>query len=320
MKKKKEQKRRPTNQNDELSRLNNEIGSFGLEPPKHYRPEQRTVQANNIAKRKATANKNAKLTNEQKHSLNAKKRKKMKKIRRVASYVFIAVCLIVAALVALIAFGFKIDTVKIENNKKYSNEQIMSVLPIEKEKSLFFIDTDKAAQKLEKSLPYIYDVQIKRKLPSTVIVTVAEPEYIFYIKNADTSYTLLDDNFKVLEANIKSKPKNSIEIKKAALEYCTLGEEAKFSDEKIQKNVLELTKAVKGYKLDEITAVYSEGITANYLVYDGRLTIKIGETDDLENKIFASLTAIEKLNDSNPSAEGIITSTGGKQVYFTENK
>ncbi len=325
MKKKENKKKRSDRQRDGMNALNSEIGSFGLEPPKIYRQEQRrTVQSpdnpSHSNRKKSSSVKKPVLTNEERQSLNSKKRKKKKKVRNIVSISLLCIVIFIVAVILLMVFGFKIDTIQIENAKTYSSEQIMAVLPIEKEKNLFLVDTKSAKEKLEKNLPYIYNAEIKRKLPSTIVVDISEPEHVYYIKNPDKSYTLIDDHFKVLEANIKSKPEKSVQIKKIALSSAVAGEKAKFTNEKLEPNIKELISAVQQYKLTEITAVYSEGLTSNYLVYDKRLTIKLGEADDLENKIFSALTAIEKLNESNPSAEGIITSTGGKQVYFTENK
>lgn len=79
-------------------------------------------------------------------------------------------------------------------------------------------------------------------------------------------------------------------------------------------------QTIADLKLKKITAVYSESLVSNYVVYDNRITIKIGETNGIQDKIFTALTAIEKLNDSNPGAEGTLTATNSKQIYFTEKK
>ena len=54
------------------------------------------------------------------------------------------------------------------------------------------------------------------------------------------------------------------------------------------------------------------------MVYENRIEFKLGTCDDLENKIYQGLTACEELKQSNPNAEGTMTITGGKSLYFTE--
>jgi hypothetical protein len=122
----------------------------------------------------------------------------------------------------------------------------------------------------------------------------------------------------VLEANLSDKPSGCINIKKVALSSAVIGEKAVFTDDSILSDLSVMTATIEKLKLDEVTAIYSSDVNNNYIVYDGRLTIKIGSTDSIEDKIYSALTVIEKLNESNPDAVGEITSNGGKQIYFTE--
>ena len=79
--------------------------------------------------------------------------------------------------------------------------------------------------------------------------------------------------------------KNGIEIKKIAVSQSVLGQKAEFTYENIADNVKELMTVVNNLKLDEVTAIYSEGNLSNYLVYENRIIIKIGEINNAENKV-----------------------------------
>lgn len=72
--------------------------------------------------------------------------------------------------------------------------------------------------------------------------------------------------------------------------------------------------------LDKITELYSTGVGNNYIVYDGRITIKLGKLDGAEDKLYAALTALDKLNTTSPNAHGEINAFSDKQIYFTESK
>jgi hypothetical protein len=80
-----------------------------------------------------------------------------------------------------------------------------------------------------------------------------------------------------------------------------------------------MAQCIKDNSFDEITSIYSTSLTQNYVVYDGRITFKLGSCDNLEDKIYKGLTACEKLNTSNPSAKGAMTISDDKQIYFTED-
>lgn len=338
--KKKEQKKakKKVNKSEEkrtdLRELDTQLGSFGLEPPKLYRSDQSIKRYDTSAdiegtkkrqtdskfvKRSNPNKKNSPQTVEEQRRVQNKKRKKKKKFRKLI-YIILIILGIAAVLVILsLTVLFKIDTITIKGNEIYSGSEISAVLPIEKEKNLFLADTDGAAQKLEENLPYIYNADITRKFPSTIIVNITETRTVYSIKNKDKTYTLLDDNFKVLEIGKADKPEGSIEIKKLALVSANPGMPAEFSDEQIKKDLLKLASEIKALELEnEITAIYSTDINNNYMIYEGRIIYKLGTTENLESKIYSVLTATEKLNESNPSVEGEMSVTNDKRVYFTE--
>lgn len=318
-----------TGRNDdynELNSLNNELGSFGLEPPKRYRSQQpddfqneKMTKQSSKKSRSERSKSNSQMTSAQKNAIHKKKRRLKKKVRIAIGITGLCIALIVAAIVCLIVFC-KIETITVNGTEKYTTEQVLAVLPVEKGKNLFLFDSEGAENKLCENLPYIYSVDIKRKLPSTVEVNITQADRLYYIENNEGLYTYIDDNFKTVDVNVSEPTQNGIEIKKIAVSQSVLGQKAEFTDENIADNVKELMTVVNNLKLDEVTAIYSEGNLSNYLVYENRIIIKIGEINNAENKVYSALTAIEKLNVANPQAEGTMTSLGGKQVYFTEQK
>lgn len=319
----KKEKKKLNRESSELKSLGNELGSFGLEPPKIYRPEQREKiqqtgkNAVKKAKKTVTSKKQPKqLTRKQM----AKKRQQKKKLRLAISIICLILALAIALVILSLTVFFKIDTITVKGNEKYSTKEVLSVLPIEKEKNLFVSDTKGAGEKLESALPYIYSADIDRKLPSTIVVRITETPRIYSVKNSNKTYTLLDDNFKVLEVNVKKKPNNSVAINGVAIKKANLGETVEFTNKKLMNDLTALTNTITDLQLNEVTAITSSNVNNNYLEYDGRIRIKIGSTDDIENKVYSALSAIEKLQEGDPDAVGELTSMGGKQVYFTETK
>lgn len=307
-----------------MAPLNDELGFFDLEPPKIYRSDQsvnRSLQADKKGKKASTKAKQPLKKAKADGEVRSKKKRKLKKKFRLALTAVGMIALIALIIVVLsLTVFFKIDTINVEGTKKYSYKQVTSVLPIDKEKNLFLIDKKGATKKLEENLPYIYDVEITRKLPSTIVVKITEPQLIYYVKNSDNTYTYFDDNFKILEVNVKEPAEKGIELKKIAFSDVSPGKTAKLKNEELLSDLQVMMQTVTSLKLKEVTAIYSESLVNNYVVYDNRITIKLGETKDIEDKLFTALTAIEKLNDTAPDAEGTLTATNSKQIYFTEKK
>ena len=303
--------------------VKSELDAYGLEPPKIYSKNQRlpgekAPSANRIQQHREQKKNQPPKTPQQQRALQDKKRKQKNLIRKIILFAVLIIAIAAVIVVLSVTVLFKTQTITIKGNEIYSVKEITAVLPIQTDKSMFLVDTEAAEEKLEETLPYIYDANIKRKLPSTMVVTITETPQVYSIRNKDKTYTMLDDKFKVIEANAQKKPKKAVVIKKAELLTAIPGKEAEFSDKKVKECLSELLSGVKKVKLDKISALYSVDINNNYLVYDGRITLKLGSTDKLEDKLYSALAAIEKLDEQNPQAEGELTVGTGKQIYFTE--
>ncbi|MBQ7741009.1 MAG: FtsQ-type POTRA domain-containing protein [Eubacterium sp.] len=311
-------------QSSEMQELNSTLGSFGLEPPKRYRNDSRPVEAQSQRTNKKTNQKKKQTrqappkTKAQTRQAENAKRKKNKLKRKILFYFAIALSLVGIIVVLSLTVLFKINNITIKGNKIYNQKDISAVLPIEKNQNMFIADTKGAEKKLEENLPYIYDAQIKRKIPSTIEVNIVETPRVYSIKNKDKTYTLLDDNLKVIDNNAAKAPKDGVEIRKAAVKTAVEGQPIEFTDKNLKKNLLRILDSIKRIQLEKVSAIQSDDINNNFIEYDNRITFKLGAIDDLDNKIYSALTATEKLDESNPSVEGVMTVTDGKQVYFTE--
>lgn len=328
------------NTSNQRQDYSNDLGAYGLEPPKIYRNENRSSQSQqpqrkrqsapkkNNKKQSARPNQGAQSrrttqqpqqTVQEKRALQNKKRKLKKKLRKVIGIIAIILSVVAVITVLSLTVFFKIDNIKVTGNSLYTTKQITAVLPIDKDKNLFLADTKGAKQKLEKNLPYIYNVTIERKFPSTIIVNVKEVNIVYAVKNKDKSFTLVDTNLKVLDASSAKQPKNSILIKKLVIQNPVAGEIAEIQNKNIADNIKEITKTIEKLQMgDEITEIYSSDINNNFLLYKGKILFKIGSTKDIEDKVMSALAATDKLNSTNPEAAGEITISDDKQIYFTE--
>ncbi len=319
----------------EFSALNDELGSFGIEPPKIYKSNEskRSSQSKRKTKpqkSKSGAEKNnfsgglekpkPKISTQEQRRQQNKKRKQKNKLRKALSIAFVVILALIMLAVLCLTVFFKIDTINITGNSKYTQEQILAVLPIQKDDSLFVANITDAEEHLEQGLPYIYSVEIKKRLPSTINVTIQETTTVYGVENNDKSYTLLDSDLKVLQASASELPKNAILISKLSIASPVEGSPAEISKEQLKTDILQMTAVISKLDLgDKITEIYSSSINSNYMVYDNRITIKLGTTEGLEDKVYSALSVIdEKLNKNNPGAVGTLTATGDKEIYFTE--
>lgn len=303
-------KKKSNHQKNRTNSYEDRYAAPNLEPPRVYRQEQFHLVERN-------KNDPPELTRQQKRERQNTKRRLKRSVRK--AIVIGCIVLFAAAMVAVLSLTvfFRIDSFAVSGSQIYTEDQVLSALTISTGDNLFLADTDKAAQRLTESLPYVYKAEIKRKLPATIRVQITDAEPGYVIRNQDKSYTILDDHFKVLE-NGKKRPEGTILIKKATVKSANPGKMVELDNAKTADCLQQLAAAVKAYGLTEATAIYSEGLTANYILYDDRILFKLGTCDNLEKKIYQGLAACETLDADNPTAEGTLSLTGDKQYYFTE--
>ena len=314
MKKKKIQKDNFGKQSTETNDLDSALSAFGIDPPKHYRTPDNEKPSGHKAERDA-----ARLpkTRQQQHAEQNKKRKQSKLKRKIIAYITLTLGIAAVMVILSLTVLFKIEHITVEGNERYTQEEITAVLPIAEQDNLFLADTEKASEKLEENLPYIYEATISRKLPSTILVSITETPTVYAMQTEEETYILLDDDFKVLESGVAEMPEGAVTITNVAINTAVPGKTIVLGDEKMLGNLEAMTALIREHQLTEITSISSIDINNNLMVYEDRITFKLGSVDNLENKVFTALTAVEKLNESNPQVRGTMTITDDKQTYFT---
>ncbi|MBO4453381.1 MAG: FtsQ-type POTRA domain-containing protein, partial [Clostridia bacterium] len=115
------------------------------------------------------------------------------------SLIFVGVCF---------AVFLRVDTITVTGNTKYTEEEIVGLVPVEMGDNIFFFDADKTAEKIECTLPFVGEVTIKRDLPSTVAVEIIEEQPCFATGIAGDTYILSSD-LKVLERRKRTSPEKT---------------------------------------------------------------------------------------------------------------
>lgn len=251
-----------------------------------------------------------------------RRQNKKRKIKNKARSVLITLIAITAFLAIGITLSltifFNITDIKVTGSSIYSAEEIVQHSTIEIGENLFLIDTQECIEKLTESLPYIYDVKITRKLPATLNIEITDATPFLAIGNYDWTYILTDDRLKVLELTAEAKPDSAIMLSETALIGGAPGNVLEFEDEETAECVISLVEAIKAVNMTEATSITCKDKNDNYIVYDGRITFKLGNCNNLEAKINRGLAVCEELNDHNDSIRGTITLSVDKQSYFSE--
>ncbi len=241
-----------------------------------------------------------------------KKRRRSSRTRMVLVATVLAVLAVGVAL-SLTVF-FKIKSVDVSGQvSAYSSKQIINAGDIELESNLIRLDSKAVSKRIEKALPFIEKVEVIKRLPTTVELSVTPAVSAGVIK-ADNGYATISTKGKILSVSKKKPDKlaviKGIKLKKA--EVATFIENKNGVLEDVDKIYKELGSALS----KEITEInLSERINLSF-VYRDRVEVKLGSQTELSEKLkFVAIL----LADSDKIADddmGIVYATNPKRVSF----
>lgn len=222
---------------------------------------------------------------------NAAKRKKKK--RRTAIVILVVLlALLIAAGVSVAAFTlFKVETISVTGNTVYPSEQILSIADINVGDSLLLLNEKKLSEKLSHSLPYIDSIDIKRELPNTLHIEVAETYEDVCYYNGNKFYSA-DKNDKILNEYFAVPENLSVIITEEKAEFTVGGT---FTGEETAAMV---NKAILSFAEKEnisITVINSTDKYDNYFIINDRFLVLLGSSTNLDRKLEFVPKTVEKL-------------------------
>lgn len=261
---------------------------------------------------------------EQRRAQNQRRLKRLRR-RRITTAVLLLLTLVIVAVSLCFTVFFKIDKIQIKGTDLYTEEQILHMLDFKRGDNMLMVNRKDQAAALPNKLPYIKSAVIQLSLPSTIVVTVEPAEAKYYFQGDDGLYSYFDNTMKVLETGAQTLPETAgaVSLEKTAFKKLETGKKAVFADEKIQAAMEEILKAIESVKLEHVTGIMVINEATNYVIYDNRITIKLGTATKVEEKLLLAKTSIEDAkNDdvlSQPDTKGTLDMTLEKFAYFTES-
>jgi len=106
----------------------------------------------------------------------ARNNRKRRRNRGRFSFLFQLLC-VLALLVALtvgVTVFFRVEGVQVSGNSRYTEEEIVAVTGIQIGDNLYGMNKYRIYEEVLEKLPYVKGINIRRQLPSTILVTVTE--------------------------------------------------------------------------------------------------------------------------------------------------
>lgn len=224
-------------------------------------------------------------------------------------------------IMALITPAFNIQEIKVEGNNKVPTANIINLSRIKIGQNIFKNNKKKISNYIKENT-YIENAEIKRILPSTIIIEVKERKVDYQVKLI-SSYIYLDKKGNILE---NSENKENVII----LEGLTTSEETLINGKKLNQtdtqNIYKIEKVTEGLKkiegldLSEVKInIKNENDFIIYLKNENK-KIYIGDGSDLSNKMLY----IKKILENEKDNSGTIFINGnlneGFKPYFREEE
>lgn len=230
-------------------------------------------------------------------------------------YTVIIVLVVVGAILMSLFVFFKVSRVNISGTTVYGAEELVTATGIQNGDNLVFLNTDQVEEKLFAAFPYVEKVRVKKQIPSTVEIIITEAQAYYSMAHGD-NFVYVSKAGKILEVNTAPK-EGSILVK--AGELSDNGGYISLKENGFQDIFTEILSVFADREAGGITELDITNIHDISLVYDNRVTLKLGNAADLTHKINFGLQIIDRKGIADDE-RGILDLSLAKEVnkaYFT---
>lgn len=246
------------------------------------------------------------LSDEQYRIINGEKvivsRKKRR--RNMSLYYFIVVVFVIMALIFLsLTVFFNIKKIDITGTDLYTDEQIVQIAGLSDDDNLFRIDTDQMKSDILSSFPYLEDITIKRKLPSTLQFTAVQAVPMANVQNDDGTFCVISTTGRIVETGVLDKKEGLVTVSGMDLKVKDLGKTYEDKDSMKTTILNQILSEINALGMTKMNTINLKDRTNIKMKYDGRLDIEVGSSVDLSFKIRYVDAVIKKLS---PTYQGTL--------------
>lgn len=228
--------------------------------------------------------KNQQSGRDQARSANANKHRKKRKRKHRFYYTLLIFFLFIVGVILSVTVFFNIDTIQIEGNMRYTEEDIATAGKLSIGQNLLRLNTTKIEEEIIAQLEYCDKVTIKRSLPGTILITISEASPYFSIEQKG-KYLYVSEHGRVLNINEDEPADQSIIITGLEVGDYQKGQFLQETENEKHQAVFNIRPLLEEYEFKNIRSIDLSNLSDIVINYDERVNIKIGTVADLEYKI-----------------------------------
>ena len=231
-------------------------------------------------------------------------------------YKLLTLVVVCAAAVLALTLFFKVESVEVTGNSRYSAQEIQDACGVQLGDNLYLLSKPDMVQRLHQQLPYIDEVRITRQLPNTLCVQVTEFSTVYAVEQEGTVW-LLTSGGKIVET--AAERGDTPIIDGCELLAPSLGGDVSFALElqNRQESLFALLTALESAELTEgVRAIHLGDPTVLSMDYTERFTVEMPYGADYPRLLRYLTLVIEELE---TNLTGVIDLTRDGEPHFRPN-
>lgn len=249
----------------------------------------------------------------------ARQRKRKNRRKKIIIYSVLAAVFFAVGITVALTMFFNISEITVTGDAVYSADAVINASGTALGDNLIFLSKAKTNVLITEKLPYVGSVTVKRRLPTRLELIITKTDAVYALVGGGY-YTLLDKNGKVLENELEYVGENIILLNMGEVTEALPGHIVSLPNEQTLEKLKSIREASNSCGLQGITFIDLSDIYNIKLIYQGRITLELGETDNnnLIKKLDLGRAAIETQNEENELYRGTINLTVDGKGYWSE--
>ena len=231
-------------------------------------------------------------------------------------YKLLTLVVVCAAAVLALTLFFKVESVEVTGNSRYSAQEIQDACGVQLGDNLYLLNKPDMVQRLHQQLPYIDEVRITRQLPNTLCVQVTEFSTVYAVEQEGTVW-LLTSGGKIVET--AAERGDTPLIDGCELLAPSLGGDVSFALElqNRQESLFALLTALESAELTgDVRAIHLGDPTVLSMDYTESFTVEMPYGADYPRLLRYLTLVIEELE---TNLTGVIDLTRDGEPHFRPN-
>lgn len=242
--------------------------------------------------------------------------KKRRRKKMFVKFLFLTSLLAIISLTLLFKLPyFSIKDIVVINNSNVTKSEIIKLSGIKQGNNIFNINVRSIKDDILRN-PYVLKVQIKRRLPNKILIDINERSATFYAQK-DSNYYIIDKESVVLEKRNNISTMKLIKLVGYEKNDLVIGQVLPYKDRRkidVIKNITDLVindTSKIAMSIVDVTNIY------DIKVYYGNICVKMGDYNNLEDKLNRAISIIKKQNLQNRKGY-VDVSFKGNPVFHIE--